>query len=161
MLPVAGTATPVQVSSGFAHRIDPVNGGGQFHPGLDIGGAEGTALIAIADGEIHYTNGASYSESAGYYVVMKYPDHINGGDLYVRYLHMTHPCTLSRGDAITKGQGVGFLGNTGWSTGPHLHLEFGKVCSRYGALTERFDPAAYYPSGYFINRHTGENLPIG
>ena len=88
---------------------------GGFHPGLDIAPGYGTPIAAAGDGVVLY---AGYS-SGGYgnYVVI---DH--GDGLATAYGHQSR-IAVSQGQIVTQGQIIGYVGSTGYSTGPHLHFE--------------------------------------
>lgn len=101
------------ISSEFGYRTDPINGTTSYHSGLDIAASSGTPIAAIADGQVAWSY---YSSSAGNWIGI---DHGNG--VYSVYMH----CSLSAvsaGDVVSQGQTIGYVGSTGRSTGPHLHL---------------------------------------
>ena len=109
-----------RISSYFGKRTAPTAGASTYHKGIDIArpnGAttiEGTAIIASADGVVTVSG---YSESAGYWIAI---DHGNG---YVtKYMHNMKN-VVSVGDTVSRGQVIGYLGNTGRSTGAHLHFQ--------------------------------------
>lgn len=109
-----GRPVPGQVSSRFGHRADPVNGKNGFHSGIDLRGRTGDKIIATADGIV-----TKAFRNGGY---GKYVE-INHGNGYVtKFAHM-HKILVKRGDKITRGQKIGTVGNTGRSTGSHLHYE--------------------------------------
>ena len=101
-LPVA---PPPQVSG-----YDPENG----HPGIDFAAEEGAEVYAVAGGIV---TAADYDVEKGNYVVL---DH--GGGLETEYQHMKS-LLVSAGQSVVQGQVLGYVGNTGNSTGPHLHFE--------------------------------------
>lgn len=101
-LPVA---PPPQVSG-----YDPENG----HPGIDFAAEEGAEVYAVAGGIV---TAADYDVEKGNYVVL---DH--GGGLETEYQHMKS-LLVSVGQSVVQGQVLGYVGNTGNSTGPHLHFE--------------------------------------
>ena len=93
-----------------------------FHTGMDIsgGGIHGAKVVAANTGTVVFTkycpyNGYSYGY--GTYVII---DH--GGGVTTLYAHMS-AITVSVGDVVVMGQQIGNVGNTGWSTGAHLHFE--------------------------------------
>lgn len=102
-----------RVSSTFGMRLHPVLGYYRMHNGVDLGCAQGTPIYASRSGQV---NVATYSGSAGYYVS------INHGDGWTSvYMHMTY-YIVSKGQYVTQGQVIGYVGSTGYSTGPHLHF---------------------------------------
>ena len=118
-LPVAGTIT-----SQFGHRVDPITGEVSSHTGTDIACAEGTPILAAADGVITVANGLdSWGGSYGYYIQI---DH--GGGLETLYAHCSSIC-VTTGQQVQAGQVIGYVGHTGRVTGNHLHLEVW-VCRR-------------------------------
>ncbi len=112
-LPVAGTIT-----SQFGHRVDPITGEVSSHTGTDIACAEGTPILAAADGIVTVANGLdSWGGSYGYYIQI---DH--GGGLETLYAHCSSIC-VTTGQQVQAGQVIGYVGHTGRVTGNHLHLE--------------------------------------
>ncbi len=96
----------------YGYRIHPTQGYYSFHTGVDLGADYGTPIYAARGGVV---TEAAYSSVYGYYVV------INHGDGYsTLYGHMTNYC-VSEGQGVAGGQTIGYVGSTGWSTGPHLH----------------------------------------
>ena len=112
-LPVAGTIT-----SQFGHRVDPITGEVSSHTGTDIACAEGTPILAAADGTVTVANSLdSWGGSYGYYVQI---DH--GGGLETLYAHCSSIC-VTTGQQVQAGQVIGYVGHTGRATGSHLHFE--------------------------------------
>ena len=112
-LPVAGTIT-----SQFGHRVDPITGEVSSHTGTDIACAEGTPILAAADGIVTVANGLdSWGGSYGYYIQI---DH--GGGLETLYAHCSSIC-VTNGQQVQAGQVIGYVGHTGRATGSHLHFE--------------------------------------
>lgn len=103
----------VAVTSAYGYRVHPVTGAWSFHTGVDLGAAEGTPIYATRSGTV---TTATYSDVYGNYVT------INHGDGYSSlYGHMTH-YVVSAGEYVSQGEVIGYVGSTGWSTGPHLHF---------------------------------------
>jgi len=103
-----------RVGSGFGQREDPINGEGAFHPGIDIEAAYGTPVRAAANGDATGENmGAGY----GRQVVL---DH--GHDLLTLYGHLSSVAVVP-GQHVVRGQIIGYVGQSGRATGPHLHYE--------------------------------------
>ena len=112
-LPVAG-----RITSQFGHRVDPITGEVSSHTGTDIACAEGTPILAAADGIVTVANGLdSWGGSYGYYIQI---DH--GGGLETLYAHCSSIC-VTTGQQVQAGQVIGYVGHTGRATGSHLHLE--------------------------------------
>lgn len=123
-LPVAGTIT-----SQFGHRVDPITGDVSSHTGTDIACAEGTPILAAADGVITVANGLdSWGGSYGYYIQINH-----GGGLETLYAHCSSIC-VTTGQQVQAGQVIGYVGHTGRATGSHLHLEVHVNGSRTDAM---------------------------
>ena len=103
-----------QVTASFGERIDPFNGEGAFHGGVDIGSAYGRAVIAPADGVITF---ADFMGGYGKLIMM---DHGHG--ISTRYGHLSG-FAVTPGQHIHRGDTIGYVGLSGRSTGPHLHYE--------------------------------------
>ena len=123
-LPVAGTIT-----SQFGHRVDPITGEVSSHTGTDIACAEGTPILAAADGTVTVANSLdSWGGSYGYYIQI---DH--GGGLETLYAHCSSICATTD-QQVQAGQVIGYVGHTGRATGSHLHLEVHVNGSRTDAM---------------------------
>lgn len=107
-----------RIASGFGSRIDPVYKVSKFHAGLDFAAPVGTPIYATADGRIKT---ASHDEGGyGNHVV------INHGYGYeTLYGHMVK-IKVHQGEAVKRGEVIGWVGSTGKSTGPHCHYEVHK-----------------------------------
>ena len=102
------------VTCAYGWRIHPIWGDERFHYGVDLAASQGTPIYAIAAGTV---TTATYGDANGYYVSIS---HGNGyGSVYC---HMTN-YIVSVGDSVSQGQVIGYVGSTGWATGPHLHFE--------------------------------------
>jgi len=102
------------ISSGFGYRVDPFTGGGAFHAGLDFRGPVGTPIRSAAAGTVSFTGA---KQGYGNCVEISH-----GNGLLTRYAHMSR-IAASVGEVIGPGRIIGAIGNTGRSTGPHLHFE--------------------------------------
>jgi len=102
------------ITSGFGARKDPINNKSAFHTGIDFRGNRGERIYATANGVVRkaFRNGGY-----GKYVLI---DHGNG--YTSSYSHM-QKYLVHRGDSVERGQLIGLVGNTGRSTGAHLHYE--------------------------------------
>ena len=114
MLPSGRPVKTGYISSEFGFRRDPFNGNMRMHKGLDFAGPIGTDIYAVAGGVVSFVG-----EKPGYGNVVEV-DH--GDGLVSRYAHL-NATSAKQGTVIKKGELVAWLGNTGRSTGPHLHLE--------------------------------------
>jgi murein DD-endopeptidase MepM/ murein hydrolase activator NlpD len=104
-----------RVSSGFGYRIDPLYKTVKFHPGLDFTAPQGTPVYATADGVIRVAG--NLGNGYGNHIVI---DH--GYSYNTLYGHL-YRLKVKRGQAVKRGEVIGYVGNTGKSTGPHLHYE--------------------------------------
>lgn len=102
------------ITASFGERMDPFSGEGAFHPGMDIGAAAGTPVHATADGVVAY---AGWEEGYGRMVVI---DH--GFGISTCYAHLSGVNT-EVGSRVDRGDVIGYVGDSGRSTGPHLHYE--------------------------------------
>lgn len=102
------------LSSGFGYRISPFTGLREFHKGIDIAGKKLTEIIATADGVV------TFSGKNGLYGNMIKIDHGHG--MVSRYGHI-HKTLKKQGEAVKRGDVIALMGNTGRSTGSHLHYE--------------------------------------
>jgi murein DD-endopeptidase MepM/ murein hydrolase activator NlpD len=104
-----------RIASSFGQREDPINGEeGAFHPGMDIDAPYGTPVRAAGDGDV---TGAAMANGYGREIII---DH--GHDLTTLYGHLSSIAVLS-GQHVTRGQVIGYVGQSGRATGPHLHYE--------------------------------------
>ncbi|HEY6968522.1 MAG TPA: M23 family metallopeptidase [Candidatus Angelobacter sp.] len=112
----APTLWPVEgrISGGFGERIDPFNGEGAFHRGVDISSQYGTPVIAPADGVIRF---ADFMNGYGRAVIV---DH--GQGITTLYGHLSG-FGVTSGQVVHRGDTLGYVGLSGRSTGPHLHYE--------------------------------------
>lgn len=104
----------VRRTSGFGGRSDPFNGSAAFHSGLDFAGPHRTPILATADGTVSYVG-----QRSGYGNVVEI-DH--GRGLKTRYAHLSS-AAVRPGQSVQLGQRIAAMGNTGRSTGTHLHYE--------------------------------------
>ncbi len=102
------------ISSYYGYRRDPFTGRRAFHSGIDIVGRYGAPVRATADGRVYRVG---YARGLGRYVKIK---HAHG--FMTVYGHL-RKAVVKRGERVKKGDIIGYLGNTGRSTGPHLHYE--------------------------------------
>jgi murein DD-endopeptidase MepM/ murein hydrolase activator NlpD len=109
MWPVEG-----RVASSFGEREDPINGEGAFHTGVDIDAPYGTPVRAAGDGNV---TGAQMGAGYGREVTL---DH--GHDVMTLYGHLSAIAVVP-GQHVTRGQIIGYVGESGRATGPHLHYE--------------------------------------
>jgi len=102
------------VSSGFGYRTSPFTGLKEFHRGIDIATEKGKPILAPADGIVTF---AGINGGLGRTLVL---DHEHG--MITRYAHLNE-CLVKSGERVKRGDKIGLVGNSGRSTGPHLHYE--------------------------------------
>ncbi|MFA5518668.1 MAG: peptidoglycan DD-metalloendopeptidase family protein [Spirochaetota bacterium] len=114
IIPVSG-----RISSKFGYRVDPITKKrGSFHKGIDIAARIGTPVYAAEKGVVEQTG--FYSNGYGNLIVVKHDR-----DLATYYGHLSE-ILVKKGHSVSKGTLIGKVGNTGRSTGPHLHFEVRK-----------------------------------
>jgi murein DD-endopeptidase MepM/ murein hydrolase activator NlpD len=109
MWPIEG-----RVGSSFGSREDPINGEGAFHSGMDIDAPYGTPVRAPADGDVAE---AAMASGYGREIVLNH-----GHDVSTIYGHLS-AMVVTPGQHVTRGQVIGYVGQSGRATGPHLHYE--------------------------------------
>lgn len=114
VFPAGRPITKGWLSSNYGTRNDPFTGKPEFHKGVDLAGKEGSDIISVAAGVVTWS-GKRY----GYGNLVE----INHGNGYVtRYGH-ARETLVKVGETVKKGQKIALMGNTGRSTGPHVHFE--------------------------------------
>lgn len=104
----------VRYTSGFGPRRDPINGRGRLHGGQDLAGRSGSPILAAGDGEVIFAGVQS-----GYGNVVKIR---HGFGYETVYAHLRN-IDVKRGQTVARGDVIGGMGNTGRSTGTHVHYE--------------------------------------
>lgn len=118
-----------RLASGFGYRIDPLYKTIKFHAGLDFTASTGTPIYATADGTVVIAG--NQGNGYGNHVI------VNHGYSYrTLYGHMSR-IKVRRGQNVRRGEVIGYVGNTGKSTGPHLHYEVHKG-------RKRLDPIYFF-----------------
>ncbi len=110
--PVPGKYT---ITSPYGTRKDPITKKKSMHTGIDIAAGTGVPIVAANSGTVIVSGWSS--KGYGNYIVI---DH--GGGRSTLYAHQSR-LAVKKGAYVTKGQTIGYVGSTGWSTGPHLHFE--------------------------------------
>lgn len=114
LLPTAMPIKADHIGSVFGRRIDPIAGGGAMHEGIDFVADPGTPVFASAGGVVQ---SAEFHPQYGNVIEI---DH--GNDFSSRYAHLSK-INVKPGQVVKRGQLIAASGNTGRSTGPHLHFE--------------------------------------
>ena len=105
-----------RVTSGFAMRVHPISGMWKQHKGIDFAAPTGTPIRATGDGHVEFAGGQG---GYGNMVVLQH-----GGSYSTAYAHMSRIAPhIRRGAKVSQGDIIGYVGTSGWSTGPHLHYE--------------------------------------
>ena len=108
----------INARSPYGWRKHPITGRRKFHHGVDVACPVGTPLTAPADGVVvHKGNGGS----GGVTLIVKHAD-----DVFTVYYHLQKPSHFLKGTRVKRSEVIAFSGNTGASTGPHLHWEVRK-----------------------------------
>ena len=123
------------ISSYYGYRLS-VFGEGDFHSGLDIAGTGyGSPIYATNNGTIEVIKDLGRT-SYGKHIII---NHNNG--YYTLYAHMSswNP-KLTKGSTVARGDIIGYVGSSGWATGPHVHYEI-RTCPSYSCIT---NPLRFY-----------------
>jgi murein DD-endopeptidase MepM/ murein hydrolase activator NlpD len=102
-------------TSGFSMRLHPIFQTMRAHQGVDYAAPTGTPAQSVGDGVVAF---AGVQGGYGNMVIVNH-----GGNHSTVYAHLSR-IQVKKGQTVQKGQVVGAVGSTGWSTGPHLHFEF-------------------------------------
>ena len=144
-----GEAKPNILGSGLNASSGVNRANGAFHKALDIGAKTGTPIYAVQDGTVDYAprslcrdgkpstcgNWMRYSTIDGY---------------SIKYCHMDMPAIVKKGQQITKGQIIGYVGDTGSSQGSHLHWQV-RQGGKEGAVKH---PGDFYPDNWILLERT-------
>ena len=103
-----------RIISGYGNRYHPIFGYNRFHSGIDLAAPYGTLVKAADGGQVVQ---AGYFGGYGYSVML-----YHGGGFATWYAHLSS-INVSMGQFVQRGQVIGLVGSTGWTTGPHLHFE--------------------------------------
>lgn len=112
-----------EITSRFGYRNHPITGKFGIHNGTDIAAPEGTAILAAFDGRVEEIG---YNKVRGNYIQLSH-----GGETKTLYLHCSE-IIAPKGAVVRQGEVIARVGNTGWSTGAHLHFSIsvgGKYCN--------------------------------
>ena len=101
------------VTCAYGWRTHEQTGQRAFHDGVDLDAALGSSVLAVADGTVL---SAEFEDASGYILTLEH-----AGGVRTQYAHLSEFCAAP-GDAVRQGQIIAKTGDSGWSTGPHLHL---------------------------------------
>jgi murein DD-endopeptidase MepM/ murein hydrolase activator NlpD len=128
----------VNKRSPYGPRVHPITRKRTFHHGVDVALPVGSLITAPADAQVVHKGD---SKSGGFTLILKHAP-----DLYTVYYHLQKPSHLPLGAKVEVGEVIALSGNTGASTGPHLHFEVRKS-ARWG---DTVDPMPYLQSEEII-----------
>ena len=117
ILPANVKAVDFPVTSPFGWRVHPISGQWKFHSGVDLGYDYGAYIGSLFDGQVVIAD--NLSDGYGNQVLIYHP----AIDAYTRYAHCS-TLHVTAGQIVGAGQVIAQVGSTGYSTGPHLHLEY-------------------------------------
>lgn len=127
--------TALRITSGFGYRTHPTTGEKLFHNGIDVGMPVGTQIFAPEDGIV---NAVYYNSIGGNQLVLKHSD-----NRYTGYAHLKELPSLKVGSSVVAGQQIAISGNTGRTTGAHLHFTY-KTNASAAKVEDRYsDPKNY------------------
>jgi murein DD-endopeptidase MepM/ murein hydrolase activator NlpD len=109
MYPLKGS----RLSSPFGWRNDPISGERRHHAAIDLSAPQGTVVWAAMDGKV---SALGYNATYGNFIILSH-----AGGFQTMYAHL-YSFSVKKGDTVSKGKQIGTVGNTGYSTGPHLHF---------------------------------------
>jgi murein DD-endopeptidase MepM/ murein hydrolase activator NlpD len=102
-----------RLSSPFGWRNDPISGERRHHAAIDLSAPQGTVVWAAMDGKV---SALGYNATYGNYIILSH-----SGGFQTMYAHL-HSISVKKGATVSQGTQIGTVGNTGYSTGPHLHF---------------------------------------
>ncbi len=106
-----------RVASGYGERINPITKKKEFHYGMDFAISEGVEVLSTADGVVVE---AKFDSKKGNYVIIQH------NEIFTTFYSHLKTISVQVGDQLEKGRIIGYSGNTGFATGPHLHYEIFK-----------------------------------
>jgi len=129
------------LTSPFGNRTSPFTNTIDFHAGIDLAAREGTPVLAPGDGRVVFAGRFPLNRNVrwwryGNVVVLKH------GERYVSIYAHLQEISVRRGSQIVRGEQIGTVGNTGWSTSPHLHFEV-RVTDGEDTEPEPIDPRIF------------------
>ncbi|MDR2029601.1 MAG: M23 family metallopeptidase, partial [Treponema sp.] len=102
-----------RLTSPYGWRLDPISGVRRYHAAVDLAAALGTPIKAAMDGKV---SSVGFNSTYGKFIILS---HANGYQTLYAHMNLT---SVNQGDYVQQGAKIGEVGNTGYSTGPHLHF---------------------------------------
>ena len=134
LLPANVQAVYFPVTSNFGWRVHPISGEWKFHAGVDLGYDYGAYIGALFDGQVIIAQDCG--DGYGRQVLLYHPTI----DAYTRYAHCSQ-LHVAAGQFVAAGQIIAQVGDTGYATGPHLHLEY---IPKVGGVYQYANPLALW-----------------
>ena len=135
--PAWPTTNGLPITSKYGWRINPITGEQQFHTGIDIGGGGVNHPIYATQTGIVVNKG--FDNIRGHYVDIRH----TLDPYFSRYQHLAEPSNRDVGDFVTKGSQIGIMGDSGASTGIHLHFEIAISETGWSTADGTIDPELY------------------
>ena len=158
--PVAPNSSGIYPTALASCFKDPRGGPLYDHTGIDINNCSGQDVRCATAGSI-YSSG--WNNSMGYYAI-QISNAIGhaGNKLIMRYMHMEGDPDLDYGHQLSRGDAIGTVGNTGESTGPHLHFDINYTNRTSGIyVADCLNPAAFFPNMTLTQGTTADVPPYG
>jgi murein DD-endopeptidase MepM/ murein hydrolase activator NlpD len=141
-----------RISSGFEMRFHPILKQWRQHKGVDYAAAIGTKVRAIADATVEFVG---QQNGYGNFIVLKH-----SGNYSTAYGHLSAFAKgLHKGEKVSQGDLIGYVGMTGWATGPHLHYEFRIAGVATNPLTANI-PVAFPIAAQQLPKFKAEAQPL-
>ena len=132
------------LTSPFGDRISPFTNHRDFHAGIDLAAREGTQVMAAGDGRVVFAGRFPLRRNVRWWRYGNVVVLTHGGRYITIYAHLDE-ISVRRGKTVRRGEAVGTVGNTGWSTSPHLHYEVRVMDAGHD------DPVPVDPRIYILN----------
>jgi murein DD-endopeptidase MepM/ murein hydrolase activator NlpD len=150
------------LTSPFGNRTSPFTNTVDFHSGLDLAAMEGTPVMASGGGRVVFADRYPLRRNVRWWRYGNVVVVAHGARYLTIYAHL-HEITVRRGTTVRRGEQIGTVGNTGWSTSPHLHYEV-RVRSEIDDEPEPVDPRIYILNYQWTGHEDlliqGRNAPI-
>lgn len=129
------------LTSPFGNRISPFTNTADVHTGIDLAAREGTPVVASGNGRVVFAGRFPLSRNVGWWRYGNVVVLVHGERYVTVYAHLEE-ILVRRGQQVERGEQIATVGNTGWSTSPHLHYEI-RVAHEAGDEPIPMDPRIY------------------